>query len=413
MSYTTAFLRGLSWNGALKISSKLFSVLKLAVLARLLAPQDFGLFSLTLVAISLVEVFTETGINTIIIQSRKPLTFYLNTAWIVSIGRGVIIAAVMLTMSLPMSRLYQEPLLFQLIVLASLVPLLRGMINPAIIQFQKNLQFQADTAYRFSLLVFDLCATVILVFWLRNASALILPIVLTAVFELVISWVAVAPRPRFGFDPAAWKEIWRNSRWLNAISILDYLNKNADDLLIGRIAGVANLGMYRNGYALSQSGTADLSLSVLHASFPILSQMQDDLPRFRKTFLRMLLGFSAVLLIPTALFWMFPELILRVVLGEQWLSIAKFLPILAVSGFIQGQLNLMSMVFTATRTYRMLLLSLLGACLSMVLGIVFLTPEWGLYGAAIAILLSRIVALPILSWGVYVKLFANSPEKRS
>jgi O-antigen/teichoic acid export membrane protein len=148
MNYGFRALKGFGWNSSVTVFSTLLSALRVAVLARLLTPSDFGLFSLTVIALGLTESITETGINTIIIQSEKPLKYWLNSAWFVAILRGFGIAGLMIVLGVGMKFFYQETQILPLVVLAALVPAIKGFINPAIVSLHKGLHFFADSLYQ-------------------------------------------------------------------------------------------------------------------------------------------------------------------------------------------------------------------------------------------------------------------------
>lgn len=395
MGYRTTFLTGVSWSGGLKILSKLLTTLKLIILARILSPNDFGLFSLTLVAISLFEVFTETGINTIMVQSKKDISHFIDTAWIVSIVRGLIIALVMFVIRTPMSQFYDEPMLLNLILLACVIPLIRGLINPANVTFHKNLEFRSDTLYRFSLVISDVLLSIFFALWLKNVYAFILPMIGTAIFEVVLSFVVFKIKPRWKFQRPIFNEIMSHTKWLNGMSIIDYLNRNLDDMIIGKVLGTAQLGIYRNGYAVSQSGTADLSASVLHASFPIFTKLQAEPERLKKALLDLLLTFTLLLSIPTAIFIFLPSLVVEIILGDGWTSVVSILPILAIAGFIQATVNICTNVFTAMKKYHAVTAIQTITFLTMIITIVPLSLSYGLIGASWSIVLSRIASIPV------------------
>ena len=85
MGYTKNAISGFSWQTLLKLIQNGLSVIKIFVLARLLSPNDFGMFSLITIALGLVEAFTETGINFTILQSKKSVRYFLDTAWVIAI----------------------------------------------------------------------------------------------------------------------------------------------------------------------------------------------------------------------------------------------------------------------------------------------------------------------------------------
>ena len=165
MGYTRSALAGFGWQTALKLATNIIAVAKLAVLARLLSPADFGVFSLVTIALGLTESFTQTGVNVTILQSPKPTSFFINSAWVIAIIRGLVIALIMVLLGQGMASYFDFAQLGILVAVAALVPLIKGWINPSIIGLQKDLKFSADTFYRFSLVVVDALASVTIVFW--------------------------------------------------------------------------------------------------------------------------------------------------------------------------------------------------------------------------------------------------------
>lgn len=413
MSYKHSFFSGIAWNGGLKVFSKLLTAVKLFILARLLLPQDFGLFSLVLVSVSLIEVFTESGINTILVQSQKKLEEYLGTAWIISIGRGVLIAGAMVFLSFVMSHYYQESRLQSLILFASLVPLIRGCINPAIISFYKNLKFRQDTYYRLTLVITDLVTAILFGFILRNPFALIMPMIVSALVEVFVSYKFVHVWPNLHFNKAIFEEILSQTKWLNGIAILDYLTKNADNLIIGRFLGTTQLGFYQNAFALSQSATSELGLSVIHASFPIYTRFSEDTARLKRAFIKVSTLFCFILLIPLFILIAIPDIVVHIQFGEGWEQIIPILPILALSGYIQGLFNIGSTVFTVRKKYYYLTTTLGLLFTGMIVGLLILIPQYGLMGGAISILISRLVTLPFFLWFIIQSLKTNETAQTS
>lgn len=77
------------WAFALRIVDRLFGLARTIVLARVLSPDDFGLFGIALLALSALETFTQTGFQAALIQRKEDVRPYLDTAWTVQAIRGV------------------------------------------------------------------------------------------------------------------------------------------------------------------------------------------------------------------------------------------------------------------------------------------------------------------------------------
>ena len=94
MGYTKDTMRGVGWVGGLRLITRIVSFARIAILARLLSPVQFGVFGIAMLVTALLEVLTETGINVILVQEKNDIKEYVDSAWIVSIIRGIIISIV-------------------------------------------------------------------------------------------------------------------------------------------------------------------------------------------------------------------------------------------------------------------------------------------------------------------------------
>jgi len=80
--------------GGLRVSTRLLAFVKIAILARILTPSQFGLFGIALLVLAFLETMTESGINIFLIQEKAKLERYNDTAWLVSIFRGLLISLI-------------------------------------------------------------------------------------------------------------------------------------------------------------------------------------------------------------------------------------------------------------------------------------------------------------------------------
>jgi O-antigen/teichoic acid export membrane protein len=147
MGYTKNAISGFSWQTFLKVVTIGLGMFKLMILARILTPADFGLFSLVTISLGIAEATTETGVNYTIINSKQSIKYFLNTAWVIAIVRGFIIGLLMVLSAFVLARFYEEERLLFLISLASLVPVIKGFINPAIVTLRKELHFFKESSY--------------------------------------------------------------------------------------------------------------------------------------------------------------------------------------------------------------------------------------------------------------------------
>ena len=89
------------------------------------------------------ELATETGVNVFLIQEER-FEKYVNSAWVVSIARGTIISFFLLLTTPLLVLFFAAPGAYPILLLISGVPAVRGFINPAVVRFQKNLEFHKE-----------------------------------------------------------------------------------------------------------------------------------------------------------------------------------------------------------------------------------------------------------------------------
>lgn len=396
MGYTTKAIQGFGWHTVFKVTTTGLSALKIIIVARILSPADFGLFSLVTIALGLTEAATETGVNITLLQTKRSISYFLDTAWVIAIVRGLVIALIMGLASLIMRQYYGEPALLPLITLAAFVPLVKGFINPNIVSLQKKLLFFWDSAYRISLVIVETVVAVGLVLFFKSVFGLIFAMIVSALFEVSVSFIFFRLRPTFNYKSTRAKEVFDQMKWLNISSVLGYLHENLDNMLIGKLAGTTNLGYYHNAYALSHKPNYELSQSVHHSTLPVYTRINQSSRRLARAFLKSSLSSFALFCVASSPFFIFPELIAWL-LGPQWNPAIPLIRPLVVAGLLQSLSMLTYTFLIAQQKYKTMNLHLASTTLTMALLIIIFVPMYGLIGGVWAVLISRSLTLVILA----------------
>jgi lipopolysaccharide exporter len=407
MGYSRVAVSGFGWQAVLKVGTAVVTIFKLFVLARLLGPKDFGLFSLVAITLGVSEALTETGINITILQSKNSILYFLNTAFVISIVRGLLIGVFMTVLGMWLGSFYHEPMLPMLITMAALVPIIKGFINPAIVSLQKNLMFFQDSAYRFSLILVEAVLSVLLATSLGSVSALVFSLIGASLFEVLISFVFFSQRPRFALVVNRAKEILSNSKGLTLSAVFSYLFQNADDAIVGKTLGTSTLGLYHNGYALGHKLTYEVAQATHHGTLPILSKISDDLPRSKRAFVKSMLvtlGLATALSSPL---FIAPTFIVENLLSEKWLPVVPILPIMAAAGILSSFALGCYSLLIAQKKYFLMNAHLGLTTLLMICFLLMAGTTGSLVNASWAILWSRLLPVPILILGI-TKLFKKS-----
>lgn len=396
MGYMRNTISGFGWQTALRLATMVAVLAKIVFVARILTPNDFGLFALIAITLGLAEATTETGINFTIIQSKSSVKYFLDTAWVIAIGRGFFIGIIMVVMGILMSRFYHEPSLTILIATAALVPVVKGFINPSIVLFHKNLQFFKDSLFKFIVIIFEVGVTILFAFVFKSVSALVFGLIAGGLFEVLLSFVVFKEKPSFIYIPSRAKVIFSNAKGLSISAALTYINENIDDFILGKILGTYSLGLYHNAYSLSHKVSYDFARSANHSIFPIFAKIADDVSRLKRAFIKSIVVTTLIVVGLSAPLLLAPEFIVNLILGDQWLSIVPHINLFVIAGILQSITAIFYAFFYAKRNYSTVNFHLLLTVSFLISLLLILPRQYGIQGAGVALVISRLVTVPIL-----------------
>ncbi|HUQ84980.1 MAG TPA: oligosaccharide flippase family protein [Candidatus Limnocylindrales bacterium] len=394
MGYKKDAIKGISWFGILRVATKGFGFIEAIILARILVPEQFGAYGIALLALGLLEVITESGVNIVLIQ-EDDIDRNINSAWVVSIFRGIVIFLLILASAPFISAFFNSPESLGLLQMISIVPLLRGMINPAIVKLQKELKFSKDFLYRFSVIIVDTVISIIITYLTKNPSGIIIGLIAGVFMELILSFIVVTPRPSFVFERKYIVRIFNRGKWITASSIFDYLFHNADNIMVGRLLGAKFLGIYQLAYSLSAAPLIEVGRVFVHVTVPIFIKISGDSSRLKSAYFKTVLCISVITLPFAFIFASFPGFFVTI-LGERWSGIASVLPILAVLGFVKSVSLSSTALFISMKKQEYTSVITLVNILGLILSIVPFIMSYQLFGAGISALLGSIIAIPFI-----------------
>lgn len=399
-------LAGTFWMGSQQVLQRSISYVKLALLARLLTPAKFGIYGIASLILSLLEILTETGINAFLIQEKKEIKEYINTAWIISIVRGFIITLIIYLSAPFVSKYFNSPEALYILRLISMVPLIRGFINPSVASFLKTLNYKSEFGWRILLFGFESLVTLITAFITKSELSFIYGLLSGASLEVVLSLIFIKPNPRFVFEKANFELILRRGRWITLSGWLDYLTLHIDDIFVGKIIGTTSLGLYQNAYKISMLPITEVVNAANRVTFSIFTHIADDKKRLKKAFFKVFSVTFVCILPLVALCFFFPEIIIRILLGDAWLSAVLPLKVLSIAGFLGALNTLPNSVFLSVKRQDIIAKSKVLQLFLMGVTLIPFIKISGMLGASYSVLVSMAITLPFIYY-ILFKLLEN------
>lgn len=398
MGYTRDTIRGVSWVGLLRGSTRTIVLVRTAILARVLTPSQFGVYGIASLVLALLEVFTETGVNVILVQAKGDIGKHISSAWIISIVRGVVIAVIIFLSAPLIAHFFSSKDSLAILQLISIIPLLRGFINPSVVKLQKELQFKREFLYLLFIFIVDASVSIGIALQSKEAISLVYGLMAGAIAEVVLSFVIVKPLPNFSFSTYYLKIILRRGRWITASNAFNYLFHNLDNIVVGKLLGTSSLGIYQMAYKISMLPITEVADVISRVTFPVYIKIAGDSRRLRKAFLKTMILTSLIVIPFTFLVFYFSREVVILLLGEDWLSAVPVLKVLAVFGGIRAISGSTSALFLAVEKQEYVMVVTLVSVMGLTISIIPLVTYYGVIGAGIAALLGAMSALPFMGY---------------
>ncbi|MGB3111473.1 MAG: oligosaccharide flippase family protein, partial [Candidatus Omnitrophota bacterium] len=138
------------WIFALRVVDRFLRVVRTIVLARLLSPDDFGLMGIAILAINMLETFSQTGIETALVHKKENIEAYLDIAWTIQVTRSVILFVLLYFGAPLVAHFFNSPQALRVVRILAFLELFRGMKNIGTVYFQKELRFDKQFVLGFS-----------------------------------------------------------------------------------------------------------------------------------------------------------------------------------------------------------------------------------------------------------------------
>ncbi|MCC6198197.1 MAG: MOP flippase family protein [Burkholderiales bacterium] len=374
--------RGVLWTGAGQILRQVVQIVGSIVLARLLAPNDFGLLGMAMFFVGIGQLFADFGIGSAIVHARSEDRIVLSSCFWLNVAVASVLALVLLGASPLIADFYRRPDLTSVVAVLALNLMLAGLqVVPQALLF-RDMRF-GDLA-RAQVLGSLAGAIVAIAFaWLgAGVWALVAQPLVGSTVALLISMAALSWRPRFEFSWPLVEPLARFSFALLGTNLVGYANRNVDSLLVGRFLGASALGLYSMAIQLMLYPLQQVSSVIVRVLFPTLVQIRGDLPRFRSAYLRAV-GAIAVVAFPMmgGLFAVADDFV-TVVFGPGWIGMTPVLRVLSWVGMLQSVGTTVGVIYLATGRPAIALRVTVVAAPLLIGGMAAGLP-WGILGVAI------------------------------
>ena len=390
-------LGGLGWTGASEVVMQVVRMATAVLLARLLAPDDYGLAAIALVFSSLVLVFSDLALGAAVVQRKHLSEDDRCSAFWMSVGAGVVFMLAGVALSQPIAAFYGEPQVAALCAVMSATFLITSLATTHESLLLREMAFAKLERRMMVATAAGAVAGVVVGVHTRDAWAIVAQQLVQATTSAILLWAFSPWRPRFRVSLASLRSLGSFSAYLVGHRLLYYLHRNADNILIGRYVGAAALGAYALAYNIMMVPLARIAGPIQKVLGPALSRMQDEPERIAVAWVRVV-RLLALVSAPALMGMVVvaPDFV-AVLLGDAWAPAVPLVQVLAWVGLLQALQSVNTDILQArgktSTIFRFTILFTGAHMVAFVIGL-----RWGVVGVAVAYAVSSTLVEPIYTW---------------
>ncbi|MFN7054754.1 lipopolysaccharide biosynthesis protein [Hyphomonas sp.] len=378
--------RTLQGGGLMAISNVLrllIQLASLAVLGRILLPDDFGLLAMSWAVLGFVTMFAELGLSTATIQRQEIDQNTTSVLFFMGLGVGTLVCLILMALAPLAAMLFNEPRL-------TLVVAAMALVIPVNMLATQHFALLARTMRWLDLEIGAVTSQALCV-----VAAILLAIYTPIGYWALVAqaWIGSLSYSLFLIWRCDWRPSWP-THWraaassvmlgvnLTGFTVMNYFQRTLDQVLIGWRWGTIELGFYARAYALLQAPINFVNVPIAKALQPALSRLQDKPEEWRAAFLA---GLGALVILSggfTAVLFGGAGPVIRTVYGPGWDQTQAIFGWLALSMALATPMNAVNWIYISLgRTGRMF--------------------QWGLWSTPVYVL-AFVVGLPYGGTGVAI-----------
>jgi len=358
-----------------------------AILARILTPADFGVFTMAAFLLALAGAFRDFGLPMATVQSAALNHGQASALFWLNMKLCAAMALCMAALGPLLAWFFGHQALVGITAALGVGLAVAGIGNIHHGLLARRMRFGAITVTEVAAVAAGAAAGIAAAmlgagYWALVAQQVGFFVTLGVLPWLLCGWRPAGPRASRRGDDAGLRSLVFYGKDLTLSKAMTQLGGNLDFVLIGRFAGAGPLGLYQAAFRWAMLPVQQLYTPLNGVVVATLSRLQADAERYRATF-RTAVRCSAALALPALAFlFVAASDVVLLLLGEQWLGAVPLFQALAVAAFLDvGRLSCKWSYLAEGRVQRQLRWTLIATPVLM-LGVA-LGMLWGAHGVAV------------------------------
>ena len=338
-------VKGVVWNAVNTYSIQGLQFVLGIILARLLSPSDYGLIGMTGIFFAISNVFIDSGFGSALVQKKDRNEDDYCTVFYINLTVSLFFYCVLFVIAPYVADFFEQPLLRDLMRVSAITLIISALVSTSRNKLYVAVDFKTTTKISIASAIVSGVVALYCAFngygvWTFVIQGLVSEVVSAILFFYYVRWI-----PRHKFSRVSFNRLFGYGSKILIASLISVIYDNIYSFIIGKRFSAASLGLYTKGNSFASFAGSTTASVLQRVAFPVLSDIQDDLPRLLSAYSRY---------IKMVAFFVFPMLMglcgiakpfVIFLITEKWASCIIFLQILCFAfmwdGIIRINLNLL------------------------------------------------------------------------
>lgn len=306
------------WDFAGTFAAQGISFIISIFLARLLAPEEFGVVAMAMVFIAVFQTFADFGFSAALVQNKENSPVHYSSIFIINLFAGLILFGGFQVAAPLIGEFYENDTITELVRWLAFNFIFFSLSLVQIAILKRELRFkELNIRLVISSLVGGIVG-ILMAFSGYGVYALVAKALIAAFLNVIILWSVTTWRPNFEFSWPAVKSLTGFSFYIFLAGGTDVIIQRMNILIIGKLFSATTLGYFSLADNLNNIIAKFSSGSIGKVFFPAMSKLQGEPEQFKRTYLKVLSVVAFITFFLSGAMIISGEFIIITLFGEKW-----------------------------------------------------------------------------------------------
>ncbi|MDD4244393.1 MAG: MOP flippase family protein [Bacilli bacterium] len=334
MSLKQKTVSGLLWSFVDTMAGQGITFVVGIILARLLTPREFGLIGMITVFIAVSESFINSGFSSALIRKKDCSDTDFSTVFFFNLAAGILFFLLLFFSAPAISGFFNEPELTAILQVLGIVLIIDSLTLIQRTILTKRIDFKLQARISVIASIGSGVVAIAMAFYGFGVWALVAQRIVKQGLNSLFLWLWNRWKPLLVFSVKSFKELFGFGSKLLLSGLIDTIYRNVYYLIIGKYFSAQELGFYTKADEFKRLPSQNLNTIIGRVSYPVLSTLQDDIPRLRNNYQKLIRSVMFITFILMLGMAAVAEPMIHTLIGAKWEPAIIYLQMLCFVGMM-------------------------------------------------------------------------------